>query len=307
MSNIINKLNNLEAQTLQNIKSSKSKNTLRAYKADISSFNKFCQNFNMASLPANPRTISLYITELSKDSKLSTIKRKMAAIKVTHKMAGKHIDFTHPIISENLNSIKKQLGTFQKSKKPISTEDLKKIISAINLEKEIKIRLRNKAIVLIGFAGAFRRSELVALEYDDLEFVNEGLKIFIKRSKTDQSGEGMVKAIPYFSKTEFCPVNSLKEWCNYSKDILANSKKVFNMSDKNVALIIKKYTLKVGLDSSNYSGHSLRSGFATSTAESGANERQIMNMTGHKSNQMVRRYIHESNLFKNNALKKINF
>lgn len=306
MNNIINKIQELESQTFENIKSSKAPNTLRAYKADIKSFEIFCAKLNFKPLPADPRTVSLFITNLSKNSKLSTIKRKLAAIKVTHNLAGAYIDLKHPIINENLNSIKKQLGTFQKSKKPIMLNDLKSIVVEIEKEKELKIKLRNKALILIGFSGAFRRSELVSVELEDIDFVKEGVKIFIKRSKTDQSGEGMVKAIPYFNNVNFCPVLSLSNWIDFLKKTKNKSTKIFEMSDKNVALIVKKYALKTGLNPEKYSGHSLRSGFATSTAENGAEERQIMAMTGHKSNQMVRRYIQESNLFNNNALNKIN-
>jgi len=143
---------------------------------------------------------------------------------------------------------------------------------------------------------------LVAIFLDDIEFVPEGVKIFVRRSKTDQSGEGMTKGIPYFSNPDYCPVISLKNWIQEGK---INSGKIFDMSDKNVALTIKKYVAITGLDQSKYSGHSLRSGFATSTAELGAEERSIMAMTGHKTTQMVRRYIKEANLFKNNALNKI--
>ena len=172
---------------------------------------------------------------------------------------------------------------------------------SINLKKK---KLRDKALILIGFSGGFRRSELVNIDYDDLEFVNEGVKIFIKRSKTDQSGEGMTKAIPYFDNKNFCPVTSLKKFIDIYQ---IKSWYIFDISDKSVALIIKKYASLSGLDASRYGGHSLRSGFATSTAESGAEERNIMAMTGHKTTQMVRRYIQEANLFKNNALNKIKF
>ena len=154
----------------------------------------------------------------------------------------------------------------------------------------------------MGFAGGFRRSELVEIKIEDIDFVPEGVKIFIKRSKTDQSGEGMTKGIPYFSNSKYCPVNSLKNWI-VKKEI--KDDKIFDMSDKSVALIIKKYTAIAGLDSNKYSGHSLRSGFATSAAELGAEERSIMAMTGHKSTEMVRRYIKEANIFKNNALNKL--
>ena len=203
---------------------------------------------------------------------------------------------------ENLHGIKRVKGTNQKAKKPILINDLKLIINVINQENNLKIKSKNKALILIGFAGGFRRSELVSILYEDIEFVSEGVKIFVKRSKTDQSGEGMTKGIPYFSNPEYCPVTSLKNWVQESQ---IKSGKIFDMSDKNVALTIKKYAALAGLDKNKYSGHSLRSGFATSTAELGAEERSIMAMTGHKTTQMVRRYIKEANLFKNNALNKI--
>ena len=204
---------------------------------------------------------------------------------------------------ENLLGIKRKKGCVQKAKKPILINDLKAIINTINqLEiKEIR-KLRDKALILIGFAGGFRRSELVALDYEDIEFVREGVKIFVKRSKTDQSGEGMTKAIPSFDNTFYCPVVHLQNWTYELKD---KKGKIFPISDKSVALIIKKYANLAGLDGNKYAGHSLRSGFATATAESGAEERNIMSMTGHKTTQMVRRYIQEANLFKNNALNKI--
>ena len=149
---------------------------------------------------------------------------------------------------------------------------------------------------------AKRLFNVLNFEYEDIEFVTEGVKIFVKRSKTDQSGEGMTKAIPYFDNENFCPVKSLKNWIEESD---LKEGKIFNISDKSVALIIKKYANYAGLNAHRYAGHSLRSGFATSTAESGAEERNIMAMTGHKSTEMVRRYIKEANLFKNNALNKI--
>ena len=305
MNDIITKISSLEAETIQNIKSSKSSNTLRAYRSDFNDFEKFCNNYNFKSMQADPKTVSLYITHLSKQAKFSTIKRRLASIKIFHNMAGNYIDLKHPVINENLASIRKKIGSFQKAKKPITINDLRLLVSNIKNERKEKDRLRNKALILIGFSGAFRRSELVEITIDDLDFVCEGVKIFVKKSKTDQSGEGMIKAIPYFNNSKFCPVNSLKKWIGYLKSEEPNEKKIFKMSDKNVALIIKRHAEAIGLDASKYAGHSLRSGFATSTAEFGAEERQIMSMTGHKSSQMVRRYIHESNLFNNNALNNI--
>ena len=199
--------------------------------------------------------------------------------------------------------IKRRNGSNQKSKKPLIINDLKLLIKAIHQSNEKdKRKIRDKSLILIGFSGGFRRSELVDIEYEDIEFVKEGVKIFVKRSKTDQSGEGMTKAIPYFENENFCPVKALKKWIEEAD---LKEGKIFNISDRSVALIIKKYANYAGLEAHRYAGHSLRSGFATSTAESGAEERNIMAMTGHKSTEMVRRYIKEANLFKNNALNKI--
>ena len=293
----------LEEETLINLRNSKSKNTLRAYKADYNDFALFCSKNNLQSMPTKPQIMSLYLTHLSKSLKYSTLKRRLASISILHKMKGHYIDTKHPIIMENLMGIKRTIGSHQKGKKPLLINNLKLLIEAIHQSKEKDIRkIRDKALVLIGFSGGFRRSELVNIEYEDLEFVLEGVKIFVKRSKTDQSGEGMIKAIPYFDNENFCPVKALKRWI---KIIDLKNHKIFNISDKNVSLIIKKYANYAGLDSHRYAGHSLRSGFATSTAESGAEERNIMAMTGHKSSEMVRRYIKEANLFKNNALNKI--
>ena len=302
MNDLVTDVKSLELETLKNLKSSKANNTLRAYKADFRDFVLFCQQNGLNSMPSKPQIITLYLTHLSKSSKFSTLKRRLASISVIHKLNGHYLDTKHPIITENLLGIKRAKGTYQKAKKPILINDLKLIINVINEDKNPKIRLKNKALILIGFSGGFRRSELVGIVYEDVEFVNEGVKIFVKRSKTDQSGEGMTKGIPYFSNPEYCPVVSLKNWIQKGE---IKSGKVFEMSDKNVALTIKKYAGLAGLDKNKYSGHSLRSGFATSTAELGAEERSIMAMTGHKTTQMVRRYIKEANLFKNNALNKI--
>ncbi len=299
MNELITDVKNLEIETLKNLKNSKADNTLRAYQSDFRDFSSFCSKNGLSPIPTQPKIIALYITHLSKTSKFSTLKRRIASISVIHKLKGHYLDTKHPIIMENLHGIKRTLGSRQKAKKPLLINDLKLIIKAIDKEK-----IRDKSLILLGFAGGFRRSELVNILHEDLEFVPEGMKILIKRSKTDQSGEGIVKAIPYFDNQEFCPVLTLRDYIN-KKILKKNQDKIFEISDKSVALIIKKYAQKAGLDSSKYAGHSLRSGFATTAAEFGAEERNIMAMTGHKTTQMVRRYIQEANLFKNNALNKI--
>ena len=304
MSNIVKDLSSIELETFDNIRSSKSINTIKAYKSDFNHFVNFCKKNNFKPLPADPKIVSFYITDLSSTSKVSTLKRRLASISVIHKLKGHYIDIKHPLIIENLMGIQRKKGVFQKSKKPILINELKEIISIIdNSEKDERKKARDKALMLIGFSGGFRRSELVNIDLEDLEFTKEGVKIFLKRSKTDQSGEGMIKAIPYFKDINFCPIHSLKRWIEISQ---INKGLIFDISDKMVAILIKKYLSEAGFDSEKYSGHSLRSGFATVAADSGADEKSIMTMTGHKTTQMVRRYIKETNLFKNNALKKMN-
>ena len=318
MNNLITDIKKLQDETLKNLKSSKALNTVRAYKSDFEDFSLFCVKNRFKNLPSNPNIISLYLTYLSsKDVKISTIKRRLVSISVIHKMKGYYLDTKHPVIIQNFMGIKRRKGVNQKGKKPLLINNLKQIIDVINQEKEPEIRkLRNKALLLIGFAGGFRRNELISLNLEDLEFVFEGLKINIKRSKTDQFGEGFKKGIPHFENYLYCPVKNLKNWLNVSKIKkgpvfvrFSKGSKITNMrlTDQSVALIIKEYLTKAGIDNKNYSGHSLRSGFATSAAEAGAEERSIMAMTGHKSTEMVRRYIKDANLFNNNALKKIKF
>jgi len=316
MNDIITDIKALHKETLLNLQSSKANNTLRAYKSDFSDFGLFCAQNGFQSLPSEPRVVSLYLTHLStKDAKMSTLKRRLVSIGVIHKLKGHYLDTKHPTIIENIMGIKRRKGSFQEAKKPILINSLKKIINVIDQQKkeEIKI-LRDRSILLIGFSGGFRRNEIVSLDYDDLDFVPEGLKLSIRRSKTDQFGEGFMKALPYFDSSKYCPVVSLKKLLDLSKiksgPVFRRFVKGSKLSEKRltnqtVALLIKEYLNLAGIDSKNFSGHSLRSGFATSAAESGVEERNIMSMTGHKSSEMVRRYIKEANLFKNNALNKI--
>jgi site-specific recombinase XerD len=316
MNDIITNIKALKEETLLNLQSSKAINTVRAYKSDFNDFALFCAQNGFKSLPSEPKIVSLYLTYLStKDAKMSTLKRRLVSIGVIHKLKGHYLDTKHPSIIENIMGIKRRKGTIQKAKKPILISNLKIIIDVIDQQNREEIKkLRDRSIILIGFSGGFRRNEIVSLDHDDLDFVPEGLKINIKRSKTDQFGEGFKKALPYFDNSQYCPVVSLKNWIDITK---INSGSLFRrfskgsrltekrLTDQTVALLIKEYLQLAGIDSKNYSGHSLRSGFATSAAEAGAEERNIMAMTGHKSTEMVRRYIKEANLFKNNALNKI--
>jgi len=316
MNNIITDIKALQEETLLNLQNSKANNTVRAYKSDFRDFGIFCAQNGFESLPSEPKIISLYLTYLStKDIKMSTLKRRLVSIGVIHKLKGHYLDTKHPAIIENIMGIKRRKGSIQIGKKPILISSLKQIINVIDQQKREEIKKsRDRSIILIGFSGGFRRNEIVSLDYGDLDFVPEGVKINIKSSKTDQFGEGFVKALPYFNGSQYCPVVSLKKWIEISKIASGPVFRRFvkgsklsekRLTDQTVALLIKEYLNLAGIDSKNYSGHSLRSGFATSAAESGVEERSIMAMTGHKSSEMLRRYIKEANLFKNNALNKI--
>ncbi|MDC3175585.1 tyrosine-type recombinase/integrase [Candidatus Pelagibacter sp.] len=316
MNEIVTDISSLKEETLLNLKSSKANNTIRAYKSDFKDFELFCSKNGFKSLPSEPNIVSLYLTYLaSKENKISTLKRRLVSISIIHRLKGHYLDTKNPIIIENIMGIKRRKGTIQKGKKPLLINNLKQIINVIDKQKIKQIKkVRDRTIILIGFSGGFRRNEIVSLNYEDLDFVSEGLKINLRKSKTDQFGEGYVKALPYFKNELYCPVKSIKNWLEiskitngplftrFSKGLILTTNR---LTDQTIALLIKKHLQQAGIDNKDYSAHSLRSGFATSAAESGAEERSIMAMTGHKSTEMVRRYIKEANLFKNNALNKI--
>ena len=315
MNELITDLKKLHEDTLNNLRTSKATNTLRAYKSDFKDFELFCSKHSFNSLPTEPKVVSLYLTQLSTSCKMSTLRRRLVSIGVVHRLKGHYLDTKHPVIIENLLGIKRKKGSIQIGKKPILINHLKQIINVIDEQKIEKIKkLRNRTLILLGFGGGFRRTELVSINHEDLDFVEEGVKITLRRSKTDQFGEGVIKGLPYFANEKYCPVLSLKNWLTLSKIKSGPIFKRFakgsiitrhRLTDQSVVLLIKECLKIAGIDNQNFSGHSLRSGFATVAADSGADERSIMAMTGHKTTQMVRRYIREANIFKNNALNKI--
>ena len=183
MNELITDVKSLELETLKNLKNSKANNTLRAYQSDFKDFSSFCVKNGFSSMPSDPKIIALYLTHLSSFSKFSTLKRRLASIKVIHRLKGHYIDTKHPIIAENLMGIKRKMGVKQISKKPLLINDLKLIINVIDKEKNEYKKYQNRALLLIGFAGGFRRSELVSIEYEDIDFVNEGVKNIVKKVK----------------------------------------------------------------------------------------------------------------------------
>ena len=219
MNEIITDIKALQEETLINLKSSKANNTIRAYKSDFHDFELFCIQNGFKSLPSEPKIISLYLTSLSaKDIKMSTLKRRLVSIGVIHKLKGHYLDTKHPLIIENIMGIKRRKGSAQNGKKPLLINNLKALIKAINRSNSNPIiKFRDRTIVLIGFSGGFRRNEIVSLNYDDIEFVNEGMKINLRRSKTDQYGEGFLKGVPYFDNPVYCPVISMQNWLKISE------------------------------------------------------------------------------------------
>jgi integrase len=204
--------------------------------------------------------------------------------------------------------IRRTLGTAQEAKTPILVDDLRRMLAGLpgNL-----LGVRDRVLLLIGFCGAFRRSELVALDAADVAVTRDGLVVSIRRSKTDQEGEGRKIGIPYASHVETCPVRSLQDWLEKSSitagplfrpiDRFGRMASI-RLSGAAVGEIVKRYAAAVGLDATEFAGHSLRSGLATSAAAAGASERSIMRQTGHRSEKMVRRYIKDGSLFRENAV-----
>jgi len=305
---------NIDSRVLAYIDSSISKNTARAYKSDWSDFVKFCKYKGYQELPAKYETIGEYLVYCADTLNLrpSTISRRIAAIVRTHRDNKHPLDTKHKYIRPTLQGIKRAKGARQVGSKALLTSDIKKMIDASNVDDVRSIR--DKCIILIGFVGAFRRSELVNIDYEDIEKTIEGLIILIKASKTDQEAIGRKVGIPYSKNKFYCPVKTYEKWIQVSqikngplfrKINKSNHIQEKRLSDRSVVLIIKNSVINAGLDPSKYAGHSLRSGFATSAAFAGADEKEIMKTTGHKSVQMVHRYFQDANLFKNNAAKKL--
>jgi len=304
----------LTEKSKKRMQNSKAENTLRAYESDWLDFHEWCSHCNLQPLPAEPETIVNYINDLADNAKANTVSRRISAISENHKAAGFEDD--NPcrggLVRNALDAIKREKGTMQRGKAPILLEDLQEIAPYFDIYDITGVR--DKSIMLTGFMGAFRRSELVKLDVEDLTFSREGVIIIVHQSKGDQEGQGEYVAIPYNSDSNVCAVVALKHWLNASQLMSGplfrpiNKYKVIRdrrLTDKSVALIVKKYTALAGRNGADFSGHSLRRGFATSAAQHDVDERTIMQQTRHKSEKMVRRYIEQGNLFKNNALNKM--
>ena len=294
------------------IRNSKAPNTTKAYNTDIRHFVTWCEANNLLALPAEPSTLALYVSDMAEGvSKPSTIRRRLSAIKMFSEAKGLQNPAANELVKTTMQGIQRQKGVAPVQKKPALIDDIQKMLKVL---PDNLIGLRDKALLLLGFAGAFRRSELVALNVEDLEFNKGGLVVKLRRSKTDQKGEGIKKGIPYGSNLPTCPVRTLKDWLEESK---IESSAIFHsikkggvlqdkrLSDKDVARIVKRTAQKAGLNPDDFAGHSLRAGFATQAAINMARFDKIMDQGGWKSELTVKRYIRDGNIFRDNAASKL--
>lgn len=289
------------------ISQSKADNTIKSYKSDWQDFTNYCKEKDLACLSADVDTVINYVADMAETKKVSTIVRRLSSISQAHQAAGCGSPTFSFGVKAVVKGIKKTKGSIPNKKTAAVIEDIRVMINTLGGKL---IDIRDRALILIGFAGAFRRSELVSIEMDDIEFNRDGLTIMLKNSKTDQEGQGFKKGIPYGSHADTCPVRSLQDWLQAAKITSGPLFRRMNpkgevgttaLSDKAVARIVKKLAEAAGLDEKKYSGHSLRSGLITTAANRGVDERSIMKQSGHKSLTVMRGYIQDATLFKNNA------
>ena len=292
---------------------STSANTLRAFESDWRDFENFCRGIRVGPFPATPRVIGLYLAQLGESHKLSTIQRRLTAIGWVHRQRGHHYNpasMRYAEVANVVNGLKRAKGSRPEQKAALTTDQLRAMVCALPATPRGK---RDQLLLLLGFAGGFRRSELAALNVSDVAKTEDGLRILIPRSKADQEGEGRVIGIPFGSDPRTCPSRSFQKWIAASGISAGPLFPHFHnqkmgakaISAQTVALVVKAAAERAGLDPKEFAGHSLRAGMATSAARGGASERSIMRQTGHRSVQMVRRYIPEGSLFHDNAATKL--
>ena len=301
----------LPYQVREFIRASKAESTLRGYRSDWRHFCGWCESHAVCSLPAPPEVVASYIAEYANFLRVGSIQRRLNAIAEAHKATGLESPTATGMVRNTLKGIRRTLGTAIVQKAPTLTPDICAMVESTDVGM---IGVRDRALILLGFAGAFRRSEVVGLDIEDCLFGKDGLAVTLRRSKTDQEGHGRKIGIPYGANPETCPVRALQSWIEQASistgPLFRPITRHGNVQDERlagiaVARIVKKLAERVGLDPAKFSGHSLRAGHATAAAVAGASERSIMNQTGHRSVQMVRRYIRDGSLFRDNSAGKL--
>jgi site-specific recombinase XerD len=304
------------------VRHAKSENTRRAYLSDWEDFRGWCQDYSASPCPAEPQTVALYVTDRARTRKPSTLGRRLTAISQYHNAAGQLSPTASIEVRSVMSGIRRRKGMARIRKKPLLAADLAKAVLTL---PDTILGIRNRALLLVGFAGALRRSELVALSWEQIERagwqsveeinpqVRGGVKITVAKSKTDQAGEGRAVGIPFGENPLSCPVRALEAWREASElsagpvfRVVGRAGKVMDeaLSDRAVARLVKQVAKATGLNPQEFSGHSLRSGLATSAAAAGASERSIMEQTGHRDLKTARTYIRDGSLFRENAAGK---
>ena len=298
-------------QVREYIRASKAENTIRGYQSDWRHFCAWCAAHGLCPLPTTAETMAAYIAECAGRLKAGSIQRRLNAITEAHRAVGVEPPTHAAIVKNTMKGIRRTLGTAQTQKAPALTDDIRAMVDRTDAGM---IGARDRALILLGFAGAFRRSELVGLDVEDCAFGKDGLTVNLRRSKTDQEGAGRKIGIPYGSNPETCPVRIVQAWLELAAIADGPVFRSINrhgqvqpkrLAPAEVARIIKKLAQRAGLEAGKYAGHSLRAGHATSAAIAGASERSIQNQTGHRSAQMLRRYIRDGNLFRDNSAGKL--
>jgi len=294
----------------QDVEDTTPPNTARAYGGDLKRFEGWCADQGVQSMPALPQVVAAYAKKLVEDGKrISTVERALAAISTAHRLRGHEPSpTTAKAVRVVMKAQRRLVSTLQRQASPVVVEHLQRLVEVLPPTTAGK---RDKAIILLGFAGAYRRSELVSLDVEDIDEVPEGIRVLLRRSKTDQEGQGVWVAVPFGVNAQLCPVRALRAWLEAAG---VHTGAIFRQVDKHdrareqrlsaqsVALVVKRAAKSAGYDPSRYSGHSLRSGLATAAATAGHSERVIMKQTRHRSVTQVRKYIRDGEAFTENAL-----
>ncbi|GAB7541406.1 site-specific integrase [Cupriavidus sp. 8B] len=267
--------------------------TQRGYAADLRHFTS-----KGGRIPATPQDLAAYLAELAATLAVATIERRLIAIHRAHVDKGLESPARGALVKQTMAGIRRTLGTRQRQAKALVKDDLLEMLVMVDQRKPMQAA-RDRALLLVGFAGAFRRSELVAIRCEDISDHTNGLEILIRRSKTDQAGAGRTVFIPHARGTR-CPVKALRQWLELAGIASGWVFRAVNRHDavgrtalsaQSVALIVKASTRRVGGDPSAVSGHSLRAGYVTTAVEAGLQPHQIKEQTGHRSDAMLARYI----------------
>jgi integrase len=289
------------------LEQSKAANIRRAYAADWRTFTAWCAGHKLANLPATVETVALFLVDHAGVRNASTLQRYLMSIAHAHEAAGADIPTASPAVRAAWSGIRRQHGTAQVGKAPAQVDELRRMVATLGGDLR---GLRDRALLLLGFAGAFRRGELVGLDIADIDFTPAGLVVTVRHSKTDQEGVGRQAGIPTGLYTAMCPLRALGDWLAESG--IADGPLfrpvdrgghvgAARLNDRAVARIVQRTAAAAGLDSTRYAGHSLRAGLAASAAAAGVEERDIMRQTGHRSVAVMRRYVRDGQLFRANA------